>query len=583
MTSLTARPAARPRGLRRWVFPWTVGFQRSWLSADLVAGIALGVVMIPQGMAYAELAGVPAVAGLYATMAAIIGYAILGSSRQLVVGPDSSTSTLVAAALLSIVGAAAAPEQILAGAAFMAVVAGVLLLIGGVVKAGIIANFLSKPVLVGYLNALALTIIIKQLPKILGYKVEAENLIAATIELIAKLPKTVPLSVLVGVGCLLIIFAFKRWIPKIPGALVAVVVATIVSAVFNFEAMGLKVVGVVPSGLPSFSFPQIDFADLGLYLLPAFAIALMGFADTAVASELFADRNKYEVDADRDLYGLGAASLLSGLFGGFAVSASDSRTAVADNAGGKSQVANLVGAGVIALILLFFSRILQPLPSAALGAVVISAGLTLFDFQTFRRAWKQRRSDFWIGLIAFGGAAVLGLLPGIIIAVLLSLWNVLTAGAKTELAVLSRSDVGNVWRNVKRHPEGYLVPGLSVIRWESGLFFGNSRGFARQVKALVTQATPKPQWLVFDAEATGDADFTATTMLEELVKTLTGQGVTFAIAEPNGRMLESLRRSGIESLVGPERVFPSVDAALKAYLAEHPSATAQRGAAVEAS
>lgn len=582
MTSATVPSTTRPRGLRRWVLPWTAGFQRSWLSADLVAGIALGVVMIPQGMAYAELAGVPAVAGLYATMAAIIGYAILGSSRQLVVGPDSSTSTLVAAALLSIVGAGAAPDQILAGAAFMAIVAGILLLIGGVVKAGVIANFLSKPVLVGYLNALALTIIIKQLPKILGYKVEADNLIPATIELVRKLPQTVPLSLAVGAGCLAIIFIFKRWIPKIPGALVAVVVATIVSAVFGFEAMGLKVVGVVPSGLPSMSFPRIDLADLGLYIFPAFAIALMGFADTAVASELFADRNKYEVDADRDLYGLGAASLLSGLFGGFAVSASDSRTAVADNAGGKSQVANLVGAGVIALILLFFSGILKPLPSAALGAVVISAGLTLFDFKTFRRAWKQQRSDFWIGIIAFVGAAVLGLLPGIIIAVLLSLWNVLMAGANTQLVVLSRSDVGNVWRNVKRQPEGYFVPGLTVVRWESGLFFGNSRGFARQVKALVAQANPKPAWVVFDAEATGDVDFTGTTMLEELIGTLRGQGVTFAVAEPSGRLHDSLHRAGIDSLLGADRIFPSVDAALKGYLVEHPTVSAQRGAPAQA-
>jgi MFS superfamily sulfate permease-like transporter len=190
---------------------------------------------------------------------------------------------------------------------------------------------------VGYLNALALTIIVKQLPKILGYKVEADNVIAAAVETVAKLSQAVMLSVLVGVGCLVIIFAFKRWVPRIPGALVAVVAATIASAVFGFQEMGLKVVGVVPSGLPSFAFPQIDLADFGPYLFPAFAIALMGFADTAVASELFADRNKYEVDADRDLYGLGAASLLSGLFGGFAVSASDSRTAVADNAGGKSH------------------------------------------------------------------------------------------------------------------------------------------------------------------------------------------------------------------------------------------------------
>ncbi len=577
MTSAVATPTQKPAKKKsRWLLPWTVGFQRSWLGRDLVAGIALGVVMIPQGMAYAELAGVPAVAGLYATMAAIIGYAILGSSRQLVVGPDSSTSTLVAAALLSIVGAGAAPEQFIMGAAFIAIVSGAILLIGGFFKAGIIANFLSKPVLVGYLNALALTIVVKQLPKILGYSVGADDVIPAAIEVVANLGKTVPLSVMVGAGCLLIIFGFSRWLPKIPGALVAVVLATIVSAVLNFQAQGLKVVGVVPAGLPSFAFPTIEWADFGLYLGPALAIALMGFADTAVASELFADRNKYEVDPDRDLFGLGMASLLSGLFGGFAVSASDSRTAVADNAGGKSQVANLVGVAVIGLILVFFTTILQPLPNAALGAVVIAAGITLFDFKTFRRAWRQQRSDFWIGIIAFVGAVVLGLLPGIVIAVLLSLWNVLMAGAKTELVVLARSDVGNVWRNVKRHPEGYVVPGLSVVRWESGLFFGNSKGFERQVKEMVAQQEPKPTWVVFDAEATGDVDFTATTMLTELVGTLREQGITFAVAEPNGRLEQSLQRAGIPEMIGADKIFPSVDVAVQAYIAQHPVATVSR-------
>ena len=262
-------------------------------------------------------------------------------------------------------------------------------------------------------------------------------------------------------------------------------------------------------------FPRIDIADLGLYLLPAVAIALMGFADTAVTSELFADRNKYDIDPDRDLYGLGAASLLSGLFGGFAVSASDSRTAVSENAGGKSQVTNLIGVAVIGLVLVFFSKLLQPLPNAALGAVVISAGVTLLDIKTFRRAWKERRSDFWIGMLAFIGALVLGLLPGIVIAVLFSLWNVLMQGAKTELVELTRSDIGNVWRNARRQPEGYVIPGLNVVRWEAGLFFGNSKGFERQVKELVARSDPKPKWLVFDAEATGDADFTATTMLAE--------------------------------------------------------------------
>lgn len=573
---MTATPTGSTTTAKRWLLPWAAGYQRAWLSRDIVAGIALGVVMIPQGMAYAELAGLPAVTGLYATMGAILGYAILGSSRQLVVGPDSSTSTLVAAALISLLGAGATPEQIMGGAALMAIVAGIFLLLGGIVKAGIIANFISKPVLVGYLNALALTIVVKQLPKILGFSVSSENVLAATVELIGKLSQTVLLSVLVGVACLVIIFGFKRWFPKIPGTLVAVVVATVVSGLWNLEALGLSVVGAIPSGLPSIALPQVNPSDFGLFLLPAFAIALMGFADTTVTSELFADRNKYEVDSNRDLLGLGAASLFSGLFGGLAVSASDSRTAVSDNAGGRSQVTNLIGAGVIALVLVFFSKVLAPLPSAALGAVVISAGLTLFDFETLRRAWNQRRTDFWIGIIAFVGALIWGLLPGIIISVLLSLWNLLMQSAKTELVVLSRSDVENVWRNIKREPTGYSVSGLSVVRWESDLFFGNSKGFEQQIKALVEQASPPPHWVVFDAEATGEADFTATSTLEDLIGWLHERNITFAVAEANGRIQETLQRSGLADLMGSENIFPSVDNAVKAYLTKYPTLAPQR-------
>lgn len=573
---MTTTSAGSTTPARRWLFPWAAGYQRAWLSRDIVAGIALGVVMIPQGMAYAELAGLPAVTGLYATMGAILGYVILGSSRQLVVGPDSSTSTLVAAALISLLGGGATPEQLLGGAALMAIVAGLFLLLGGIVKAGIIANFISKPVLVGYLNALALTIVVKQLPKILGYSVSSENVLAATVELVSKLGQTVLLSVLVGAACLAIIFGFKRWFPKIPGTLVAVVAATVVSGVLGLEAMGLSVVGTIPSGLPSIALPHVNPSDIGLFLLPAFAIALMGFADTTVTSELFADRNKYEVDSNRDLLGLGAASLFSGLFGGLAVSASDSRTAVSDNAGGKSQVANLIGAGVIALVLVFFSKVLAPLPSAALGAVVISAGLTLFDFKTLRRAWDQRRTDFWIGIIAFVGALIWGLLPGIIVSVLLSLWSLLMESAKTELVVLSRSDVENVWRNIKREPTGYVVSGLSVVRWESSLFFGNSKGFEQQIKALVEQASPPPHWVVFDAEATGEADFTATSTLEDLIEWLHERNVTFAVAEANGQIQESLERSGLVDLIGSDNIFPSVDNAVAAYLAQYPSLTPER-------
>ena len=568
---MTSPDAPAPTGGKPgWLMPWRAGFQPSWIPRDVVAGIALGVVMVPQGMAYATLAGLPPEVGLYATMGAIVGYALLGSSRQLVVGPDSSTPTLLAAALVPIVGVGAAADVLTGTAALIALIAGGILILAGLLKAGIIANFISKPVLVGYMNALAVTIVVKQAPKILGYDVDSEDVIPAAVELVKNLGDTFGLSLAVGVGCLVIIFGLRRFAPRIPGALVAVLVALAVSAVFDLAADGLAVVGALPPGLPSIALPTAEFGELGVLLLPAFAVALMGFADTTVTSTVFAERNKYRVNANRDLFGLGTASAFSGLVGGLPVSASDSRTAVAADAGGKSQVANLVGVVVIGLILVLFASALAPLPSAALGAVVIAAGVGLIDVRTFRALWRQNRQDFWTGIVAFAGALVFGLLQGIIIAVVLSLWNVLMAAARTSVVVLARSDVGNAWQNIQRLPGGRTLPGLVVVRWESALFFGNAQGFADQLKAML-EATDEPvNWVVLDAEATAYADFTGTSTLLDLISYLHDREITFVVAEPNGRLREVLQVSGVESGLGAGHVYPSVDEAAKAYITAHP-------------
>ncbi len=537
----------------------------------MVAGIALGVVMVPQGMAYATLAGLPPEVGLYATMAAIIGYSLLGSSRQLVVGPDSSTSTIVAAALVSIVGAGAAADVLTGTAAAIALIAGGILMLAGLAKAGVIASFISKPVLIGYLNALAVTILVDQAPKLLGIDTEAEGIIPKAFGVVTHLGDAQVLSVVVGVGCLAIIFGLKRIAPKIPGTLVAVVIALVASAALDLQSAGLAVVGDLPPGLPAIALPIDAMGDLGLLLLPAFAVAIMGFADTTVTSTVFAERSHYRVDANKDLLGLGAASAFSGLVGGLSVSASDSRTAVAESAGGRSQVANLVGVVVIGIILVFFSTVLAPLPSAALAAVVISAGISLFDLATFRAMARQQRIDFWTGVVAFVAALVYGLLPGIVIAVGLSLFAVLMTAARTRLVVLARSDTQDAWQNVKRLPSGRTVPGLLVVRWESALFFGNAQGFTGQVKDLVDAADSPVSWVLFDAEATSDADFTGTSALHDLVVSLRDRGVTFAVAEGNGRLMDALRISGIVELVGPDRVYPSVDNGAADFIAKHGS------------
>jgi MFS superfamily sulfate permease-like transporter len=398
--------------------------------------------------------------------------------------------------------------------------------------------------------------------------------------MVRRLGETRILPLVVGGSCLLIIFVLQRVAPRVPGALVAVVLALVASTVLDLQSRGLAVVGELPAGLPSLSVPVDALTSFGSsMLLPAFAVAVMGFADTTVTSSIFSERGRYQVDANKDLLGLGAASALSGLAGGLPVSASDSRTAVADTTGGRSQITNITGAVVIGAILVFFAAVLAPLPSAALSAVIIAAGVSLFDLATFRAMLRQSRPDFWTGMVAFGGALVLGLLPGIILAVVLSLFNVLMSAARTQLVVLGRGEIGNVWRNVERDPSARVVPGLLVVRWESSLFFGNGQGFAEQVKALVDEAENPVEWVVFDAEATSYADFTGTSALRELVVSLRERGVTFAVAEPNGRFLDALEASGCAELIGSDNLHPSVDLSVRAYVLQHPDAGSSSGTA----
>ena len=452
----TAPPPSRTDGRLSWLMPWRAGFQTSWIPRDIVAGVALGVVMVPQGMAYATLAGLPPETGLYATMAAIVGYALLGSSRQLVVGPDSSTSTLLAAALVPIVGAGAAVDLLTGTAAMIALLAGGILLLAGLLRAGIIANFISKAVLVGYMNALAITIIVNQAPKILGYSVESSDVLPAAWEVLTNLGKTDPLTFAIGAGCLVIIFGLRRIAPQIPGALVAVVVALVLSAAFDWADQGVAVVGDLPAGLPTIGFPSADMGQFSVLLLAAFAVALMGFADTTVTSTVFAERGRYRVNANQDLYRPGCRP--RPLRDGRRPDDLGQRLADRGGCGGRwlSQVANLVGVVVIGVILVFFASLLAPLPSAALGAVVISAGVALFDVKTFRALWVQNRPDFWTGIVALIGALTLGLLPGIVLAVFLSLWILLMRAATTSTAVLARSDVNA--RGRERLPPGQDAP-----------------------------------------------------------------------------------------------------------------------------
>jgi high affinity sulfate transporter 1 len=560
MSTQRLRPADRGR---RLIVPWAQGFDRSWLRGDLVAGLALGFVLIPQGMAYADLAGMPLVAGLYATILAIIGYAILGSSRQLVIGPDSSTSTLVAASVVAIVGANAAPERYIAIATGLAVVSGIVLFLAALLKMGAISALISRPVLVGYLNGLAITIIVGQLPKILGYKAAGEGPIEKLGAIIGGLSQTLTTPLIVGIVSLVVLLGLPRIAPRIPAALVVIIAAIVLVPVLGLDQGQLALVGQIPSGLPSLSVPDLQTGDVSLLIGSAVAIAFMGFADTSVASEVFARRGGYRVDANKDLMGLGLASILSGLFGGFAVSGSDSRTAVSERSGGRSQVANLIAIGVVALVLMFASGVLKTLPYAVLAAVIVAAAIGLFDVPTLRAAWRQERSSFWLAITALVGTLVLGLLPGILLAVLLSLGVVLMRSAKTRIVVEGRGDSADDWRDVSKVPTAITVPGVLVIRYQSPLFFANADGFRSAVEDLIDGAETPVRTVVFDAAATSYADFSAVGVLADLVDDLDARDITLAIADATGATEQAIEKAGLVDRLASARMFPTVDAAFR--------------------
>jgi high affinity sulfate transporter 1 len=564
----------RTRPRLRLIFPSLTDDPRKYLSSDIVAGIALVAILIPQGMAYAEIVGLPPVAGLYATMLPIVGYALLGSSRQLVVGPDSSASALAASVLVPFAIVDPSDRAMLAAA--LAIMVGLVCLAAGLLRLGFIADFLSRPVLTGYINGLAVTIVVSQLPKILGFPVPADRLVQELLYTIQHLSETNLWSLALGILCLAIILGFGRYLPQVPGVLVAVVVAMVLSVVLDLGANGVVLTGDVPSGLPALSVPRPGFDQIVLLIPGALGLALVSLGDTIATSRSFAIKNGYQVDADRDLLGLGAAQVAAGLAGGFAISASASRTAVAEASGGRTQVANLVAAGAVALVLIFLAPVLSVLPKPALGAVVLAAAIGLFDVGSLRRYYLERRIEFWVAIATMIAVALVDPLAGLILAIAISLVDVLRQVTQPGTAILGRLPESGSWQNVRRYPAAVTQRGLIIYRVEAPLFFANAERIRAEIEAIVRANAGSVEWVVFDAEAMTDLDISAAQVLAELDDSLEAMGVTFCLAEPNGRVVEMLRRTGLLRDFGRLRVFATLDAAVEAYSRR---AEAERGQA----
>lgn len=534
-------------------------YQRPWLRPDLVAGVVLAAILVPQGMAYAELAGLPAVTGLYTTVACLVGYAVFGPSRVLVLGPDSSVSPLILAAITPLL-VTDDPGSAIALAGMLALMVGLIEVGLGLGKLGFVADLLSSEVQVGYMNGLAITIVVSQLPKLFGFSTDGDDFIEDVRGFFQGLDQTDAATLAMGVAVLVVLLGLPRLTTKVPAVLVAVVGATVVSALLGLSDEGVATVGVLPAGVPSPSLPWTSSSDIGPLLVAAVGITMVSLTDTIATAASFAARRGDEVDPDQEMIGMGAANITASFFQGFAISTSGSRTAVAEESGAKSQLTGLVGAGVVVLLLLFLNGLLADLPQSALAAVVIAAALSLMDFNVLGRYLKVRRSAFVLSLVATAGVIFLGVLEGIVLAIILAVLLFFRRSWWPHGAVLGQDPGVAGWHSIDAYPDAEQLPGIVVYRWEAPLFFANAGAFRQQVRHLVREH--RPTWVILQCEAITDIDVTAAEMLRLLDDELNEEGVHLAFAEMRSRLQDLTLRYGLLETLDRDHFYPTLETAL---------------------
>jgi high affinity sulfate transporter 1 len=541
-------------------------YQTQWLRRDIVAGLVLTALLVPQGMAYAELAGLPPITGLYTSILCLVAYAVFGPSRILVLGPDSSLGPMIAATILPLVAAQGDPARAVALGSALALLVGAIITAAGIARLGFVADLISKPTIIGYMNGLALTILVGQLPKLFGFSVDGDGLRAELTGFVTGLAdgETVGAALAIGVFGLVVIVSLQRWLPKAPGVLVAVVASVLAAVAFDLADRGVDVVGVLPQGFPPFTVPDIGLSDIGLLAGGALGIALVSLTDTISTASSFAARSGDEVDGQKEMIGIGAANLAAGLFQGFPVSTSGSRTAVAEQAGAKTQVTGLVGAAAIALILLFFPGLLQDLPQPTLAAVVIAASVSLADIPETLRLRRVRRTEFLLSVAAFLGVVLLGVLPGIALAVALSIGNVFRRAWWPYQTILGRVPGLAGYHDVRSYPHASLLPRCVIFRFDAPLFFANTRTFREQVRAIAA-SEPRPLWIIVAAEPLTDVDTTAADMLQELDEDLNARGISLVFAEMKDPVRDKIERYELTQTIDPDHFFPTITQAVKAF------------------
>jgi high affinity sulfate transporter 1 len=517
-------------------------------------------------MAYAELAGLPPITGLYTSILCLVGYAIFGPSRILVLGPDSSLGPMIAATIVPLIGAHGSSEHAIELASMLALLVGVITVLAGISRLGFVADLLSKPTQIGYMNGLALTIVVGQLPKLFGFSVEGDGLIPEAVGFVKGLAhgEVVPAALAIGVLGLVVIVVLQRLLPRVPAVLVAVILSILVANVFHLADHGVSLLGVLPQGFPPFTVPSVPLSDVAPLVGAACGIALVSLTDTISTASSFAARAGQEVDGNREMIGIGAANIAAGFFQGFPVSTSGSRTAVAEQAGAKTQVTGLVGALAITLMLLVVPGLLRNLPQPTLAAVVIAAAASLAEIPGTVRLFRQRRTEFALSIAAFLGVALLGVLPGIAIAVALSIGNVFRRAWRPYETVLGRVAGVPGYHDVRSYPGAEQLSRCVIFRFDAPLFFANAGTFRDRIRALA-RSEPAPMWIIVAAEPLTDVDTTAADMLEDLDEALNAQGISLVFAEMKDPVRRKIERYELTRTIDPAHFFPTLDAAIAAF------------------
>jgi high affinity sulfate transporter 1 len=557
--------------MQHWI-RWLPGLQAlrryeaAWLPHDIFAGLVLTTMLVPVGIAYAAASGLPGIHGLYATIVPLLIYAVFGPSRILVLGPDSALAGVILGVVTPL--AAGDPLRAVTLAGMMAIVSGTVCILAGFARLGFVTELLSKPIRYGYMNGIALTVLISQLPKLFGFSIESEGPLRSLWAIAGAIldGRTNWAAFAIGLGTLIVILLLKNH-KSVPGILIAVVAATAVVGALDLGArFGVKVLGPLPQGLPGFAVPWIAISDMLPVLIGGCAIALVSFADTSVLSRTYAARLGTSVDPNQEMVGLGAANLATGFFQGFAISSSSSRTPVAEASGARTQLTSVVGALAIALLLLLAPNLLQHLPTAALAAVVIASSIGLIEVADLKRIYRIQRWEFWLSIVCFVGVAVLGVIPGIGLAIVTAIAEFLWDGWRPHSAILGRAHGVKGYHDITRYPDARRIPGLVLFRWDAPLFFANAEFFKERVLDAVAKSPTPTRWLVVAAEPVTSVDVTACDMVAELDETLHAQGIELRFAELKDPVKDKLKRFGLFAQLGEESFFPTLGAAVSNYL-----------------